>query len=95
MPRGYIIILTKNFHPIRLECGHIVYSDFYGTSEPQQYVFLQELDDDCVSRFLRGDSLYPFHEIVGGREYPFVLRGGWWIYFSYEIKTPPHERSFN
>jgi hypothetical protein len=74
MPWGYIVILTKLLHPLRLECGHIVCYDLDGTSKPRQDVFLQEFDGDCFDNLFRGDHFYQFCEVVSGHENPFVLR---------------------
>lgn len=95
MSQGYVVILTKLLHPLRLECSYIICNDLNGTPEPRQDVRLQKLDDDYIDSLFRGDRLYPFREIVSSREYPFVLRRGWQVYLSYEIWTPLHERCFD
>jgi hypothetical protein len=79
------------FHPIGIECGCVVCYDFDEAPKARQNFCLQKLDDEDVDSLLRGDHFYPFRKLVGGREYPFVLHRGWWIYFPYEIQTPLHE----
>ena len=82
MNQQYIIILTKNFHPLRLECGRIIYYNSDRAFEPRQDVSLQELDDDCVDSLICEDFLYPIREIASGNEFTFVLHAGWRIYFT-------------
>ena len=85
MSEGYVVILTKLLDPLRLECGCIICNNINETPKPRQDVCLQELDNDFIGSLFCGDHLYPFREIVGGHEYPFVLCRGWWVYLSYKI----------
>ena len=69
--------------------------DLGRAAKSRENISLHEFYNDKIIGLLTRDGFYPFGEVVCGSENPSMLGRGWWMDFSYEVKSPLLKWSFN